>query len=557
MQDAAGGFQHFFFEWMRWPRTKVLTFGGDASELYLENLAPLFFIEQKEGWAGLQALQISRYAQLQIREIATEYLLGAVDRIAQRYAEQEGSQQRALLKDAAEEIAARINALISARGWPVSWSSHGSVAAISKRWRENPIQQTLKTLANVDLDAALLAVATRTEILRKALTSDPVDGSDLSTMSAVSQKTIELKAERHRLNVELNSLRIQARQAQELENSLDVRIQSAADVLRLKTSGVGRLEHVECPTCHRDLDPATFSLSRQSAVEVESYIETLRRDRGLIRSNRSNIQSALDAQVGSLGVLDENLRESERTLSSVTDAVGAVREQLTKRAADLSAAEREQDRILALRQQIIQLQGESDAWLRRAESLEAKSELITDVARRRARLQEALARYLRELGHNAISSDNIGTLRLDEEYVPYLGARRLHSLGSASDQSRLIAAYSLALADASRTLGGFHPGFVVLDEPLQQNPDDEHRELLFSSLTGDLAAVAFQLVIFTWLPQSDIDRLKTAGIHVITPPGRHFLSLRPAPGQRDEPLASTSDQSDPGQSISSRSVSAS
>ena len=150
------------------------------------------------------------------------------------------------------------------------------------------------------------------------------------------------------------------------------------------------------------------------------------------------------------------------------------------------------------------------------------------------RLQEALARYLRELGHNAVSAENIGTLRLDDEYVPYLGARRLHSLGSASDQSRLIAAYSLAIADASRTLGGLHPGFVVLDEPLQQNPDDEHRELLFSSLTGELAAVAFQLVIFTWLPQSDIDRLKAAGITVITPPGRHFLSLRSAPAARDE-----------------------
>lgn len=144
MQDAAGGFQHFFFEWMRWPRTKVLTFGGDSSEIYLENLAPLFFIEQKEGWAGLQALQISRYSQLQIREIATEYLLGAVDRIAQRYAEQEGSQQRALLKKTAEEVSGRINALVSARGWPVSWSSHGSVAAINKRWRENPLLQTLK-----------------------------------------------------------------------------------------------------------------------------------------------------------------------------------------------------------------------------------------------------------------------------------------------------------------------------------------------------------------------------------------------------------------------------
>jgi hypothetical protein len=71
-----------------------------------------------------------------------------------------------------------------------------------------------------------------------------------------------------------------------------------------------------------------------------------------------------------------------------------------------------------------------------------------------------------------------------------------------------------------------HPGFVVLDEPLQQNPDEEHRELLFSSLTRDLASVEFQSVIFTWLPKVDIDRLRAAGIHVITPTEKHFLCLQ-------------------------------
>jgi hypothetical protein len=542
MQDSTGGFQHFFFEWMRWPRTNVLTFAGDTSEIYLENLAPLFYIEQKEGWTGLQALQISRYSQLQIREIATEYLLGALDRIAQRVSDQEAAQQRMVLKQGAEEIGIRVNAMVSMRGWPVNWSSHGSVAAIVKRWREASLLQVLKTGANVDLDGTITALRAKTETLRKALTTDPVDAADLSTVGEVSQKTIELKSERHRLNVELNSLRLQEQQARELEGSLENKIQSASDVLRLKTSGVGRLEHIECPTCHRDLEPATFSLSRQSTDEISAYIETLRRDRALIRSNRENIKTAAEAQVGSLTVLDEKLRESERTLSSVTDAVGAVREQLTKRAADLSAAERDLDRALAMKTQLSQLQTEIDGWLRKANAMEDTASIFTDVARRRSRLQEALGRYVRELGHNAVTSENISTLRVEEDYTPYLGARRLHALGSASDQSRLIASYSLALADASQTLGGLHPGFVVLDEPLQQNPDEEHRELLFSSLTGDLASVTFQLVIFTWLPKGDIERLRAAGIQVHTPSGKHFLSLRE---QVSEPIDPEEDPTAP------------
>jgi hypothetical protein len=212
-----------------------------------------------------------------------------------------------------------------------------------------------------------------------------------------------------------------------------------------------------------------------------------------------------------------------------------------------------------LRAQIGQLQSEVDGWLRRADALEARNEISTDILRRRTRLQEALGRYVRELGHNAITPDNIEALRIEDDYVPYLGSRRLHALGSASDQSRLIAAYSLALADASSTLGGLHPGFVVLDEPLQQNPDDEHRELLFSSLSGDLVAVAFQLVIFTWLPNTDIERLKGSGIQVITPTGRHFLKLRSqdaevsmktsaSEGQQDQPIEREPDSDNQGQS---------
>ena len=50
--------------------------------MYLENLVPSFYIDQTEGWADIQAQQIGRYGQLEIKEIAVEYLLGAIAAIA-------------------------------------------------------------------------------------------------------------------------------------------------------------------------------------------------------------------------------------------------------------------------------------------------------------------------------------------------------------------------------------------------------------------------------------------------------------------------------------------
>ena len=56
-------------------------------------------------------------------------------------------------------------------------------------------------------------------------------------------------------------------------------------------------------------------------------------------------------------------------------------------------------------------------------------------------------------------------LIFDEQYMPYFENRRLRSLGSASDHSRLTAAYALALAATGAKKDGLHPGIVILDEP--------------------------------------------------------------------------------------------
>lgn len=105
-----------------------------------------------------------------------------------------------------------------------------------------------------------------------------------------------------------------------------------------------------------------------------------------------------------------------------------------------------------------------------------------------------------------------------------LGPRRLRSLGSASDHPRLVAAYVLALAEASWTVAGLHPGFVVLDEPLQQNPDPEHRGLFVGFLQSTAAKqLRYQTIVFTWLDDEETLRLKRAGVRVMTPDGEHLL----------------------------------
>jgi len=69
-------------------------------------------------------------------------------------------------------------------------------------------------------------------------------------------------------------------------------------------------------------------------------------------------------------------------------------------------------------------------------------------------------------------------------------------------------------------MGGQHPGFVILDEPLQQNPDDKHRELFLNFLTKELPQKStFQTLIFTWLSDAEIAKLRKEGRIVTAQPG--------------------------------------
>jgi hypothetical protein len=127
----AGG-KGFLFEWLKWPRHEVTTFRGSEAEIYLENLVPAFYINRDEGWTNIQALQIGRYGQQQIAEIAVEYLLGAIAAIDQRVARQRANQRSLLLRETARALAERVEKVFLRRGWYVD-SSPSPVAPIMSR----------------------------------------------------------------------------------------------------------------------------------------------------------------------------------------------------------------------------------------------------------------------------------------------------------------------------------------------------------------------------------------------------------------------------------------
>jgi DNA repair exonuclease SbcCD ATPase subunit len=378
----------------------------------------------------------------------------------------------------------------------------------------------------VDLSLQELSLNGTVERLRKALTNEPIDKYDISAPASASQRVIDLKERRHKLSDELHSFRTQREMASGLVGNLEHRIHAADDLLRLKTTGVGRLDHLECPTCHRDLDPTTFALTEQTKESISTHIEALKRDRDLMKRNVDSIDSDIATTSSTLFDVEDELREAERTLTNVTSAVGAVREQIAQIASELNRAERGIDRIHEISREIDELQAAVNRWISDASALGQAVVTTPDLKSRRDAFLNALRKYLVALGHSAMGADSQAVLTFDEQYIPFLNNRRLRALGSASDQPRLVAAYSLALTAVSRQIAGLHPGLVILDEPLQQNPDPHHREMFIAFLSQELARNAqFQTLIFTSLREDEIERLRGQGTNVLLPEGEHFLKL--------------------------------
>ena len=162
---------------------------------------------------------------------------------------------------------------------------------------------------------------------------------------AMHPQSVELKDQRHKRREELRVLRRQQSDQQELIANIEHRLHSARDVLRLKKEGIGRIEIVECPTCHRSLDPSTFQLTAQSTESVEAHIAALERDRTLVRATSlpprsKSSASAPISQTSRFACVRQNepsapsTKPSERRVSN-----------WRRRQADLATTETEMERV--------------------------------------------------------------------------------------------------------------------------------------------------------------------------------------------------------------------
>lgn len=492
------GFHRFFTEWCGWEMPEVARYDGSAVPLYVEAITPLWIVEQKRGWAGLQALTPTYLGISDVRKRALEHVL-VLDVLNRRARIIE-------LNKRLQEIRSKWSHAIAVF-LATARKAGGTASGLPQRptgdWPPTP-EPTLRISKDggwMTIQDAVREAANQIESLRTQSLSRETVNAELSAELEVAEQKLELAmATSAQMRRSIARDQETAQQASRHLDAIEQDKRRHKDVLLLRRLGsqdesLFRTE--SCPVCNRDLgDVLLDEDSRDRVMGVEETINYLDAQADLtktvIRSTEASLQ-AREAQINALTHQSSELRSRVFALRTALTGGGSAFAEAeefftVRRRLDIYE---EVDRAFAsVWEDLSEL---SYQWrTMESELKELRSCELSDEDRRKIdRLQ---SEFLSQLsGYEFTSFDPTSMIISDDTYQPTHEGYDPAFESSASDVIRIIWAYLLSLQRVSSDLGLNHPGLVIFDEPRQQMT----HEISFRALLRRAAAIGGQVLFAT------------------------------------------------------------
>ncbi|MEU6553084.1 hypothetical protein ABZ915_22785 [Streptomyces sp. NPDC046915] len=478
------GFHNYLARFLGWDLPVVPTYSGREVPLYLQVLAALFFVEQKQGWSGIVPKMPTQY---QIREplrrsIEFYLRLDVMERARRRSELEQGlavlRAEYSALRGALDAAAHVSNARV------VNTSEFGSAAfyrsvlfgAESGEADASHVLTVFHQDQWINLEEMLSNLQTRIsemgEVQRSRLTE--AEASALSAvLSEARDRLRQITLDLQSLDDSANMTYMQRGILEKRRRLLEQEQRRYKDIAALENLGAQysahAIRHHDCPTCQQSLD-GTESLSgapvlttTESAALVGQQLETI-----------SNVIN--DAEVGARA--NEAARGSlEQEAGEVRARIRAIQADLEAEAPDVSVA-RLQARIAAETryQELLRLRDNAQVTVSDLLDVQQRSKLVKQeldelgeevlTAQDAAKLnnwQRELQRLLSTFGFVVFAP---GEITIDSQAMrPAHGDSDLGFQGSASDGLKLRWAYLLSLVRVSGRMGGCHPSLLLLDGP--------------------------------------------------------------------------------------------
>lgn len=470
------GFHRWLSQFLDWRLPVFAGADGRQFPLYLEQVFPLLFVEQKRGWASIQAQTPYFSGLADVRRRAVEFLLGL------EVSDLEVERQRlrselATIQDSWRGSVAAFRERLEGTGVVTMRLP----ATLALAWPQESPPLLVENHGDSWKPLERVAAELREQLSQLVATPIPSVGKIANEaehqLSAVINELREAREAQVRLGVEIQRDRDSLHSVRERVRTLLDDLREHQDVLTLQRLGseeLGRL-HGDCPVCHQTLPEsllgAEHRISVQSPEETVAYLkqqlqmfELMDRDGTLTleakQAHWSGLQELMRTKRAEIRALQDTLTSADKAPST---------EHLAQR---IRAGER-LDRLVAIDETFLVL-------LETLSTLSERGRVATIALRRlpddrltatdRHKLNLLQSSFISQLHAYGFGSFADANLRIGEQdYLPQRDNFDLQAGISASDSIRVIWAYLVGLLEVAQQASTNHPGLVVFDEPRQQS----------------------------------------------------------------------------------------
>ena len=470
------GFHYMLANFMGWVLPVVNRYDGGESTLYLETIFPLFFVEQKSGWSTIPAPFPTQYQIRDVGQRAVEFVL-ALETHELELRRQQLELDIALSKQTwttRRERLFAIAALIDAKVEGVSPQPMIAKGDIELAQLTIPYENKWHPIQDVASSIRGKIASINEQInptVDQAVSDAPDDIKDLTLL--IGEQNTKRSSLFRALQTEIS----QKKSILIRLDALNEDLQKNNDAQKLRSFGSNLTDAFSadhCPTCAQSISDILLDQDvRNEVMSIEDNIEYIKAQRQIFKN--LSLQS------------DQTISAIELELASITRDVNSTSARLRSVKADMIAPSNSPSiQVLEAR---IRLESYLEALTDAKERFELGKAALNKVSEEFVELvkaKEALPKdrltindknrlikltNLFQQQANAYGFSTFATAELeisDQSYKPQKEGFDIGFEISASDAIRLKWSYLLALLELARSAPNNHVGFVVFDEPRQQ-----------------------------------------------------------------------------------------
>ena len=514
------GFHTRLASFLGWELPTVSRYNGSDCPLYLETIFPLFVVEQKHGWAGIQANLPTFFG---IREMGKRALEFVLNLDASRLADvrQRIQQDEAALRSEWQRLLSQLAGALRFANSRVT----GLPQQPTAQWPPAVSPQLEVFREGEWLSATLAQEAEQAELAQLESEPVPTVGESADNLAEILATARERLSEREAaatlLVQEIETEQQQMQSAEIRLSTLHDDLQRNQDAEKLRGFGsvaAWSVSEGSCPTCHQDLtdsllpqDLAGGAMSlADNIVFIKTQIGTFERLRENSRQLLARKHTELAALRNDINSIRSQIRATRQSLLSpnATPSIEAVRRRIESEARLRILAQATED-FESHMDSLSELASEWQRIVERKRQLPSDGLSVTD-REKLSSFERLIREQLREFGFSSLNPDSL-TISPDS----YRPTREGFNLGfdlSASDNIRIIWAYLEGLLELASVFELRHPNLLILDEPRQQ----ETAQLSFEELLrrSSQSRTRDQQILFaTSEPEENVVRM-TRGLDV-------------------------------------------